>query len=355
MLVVARFFQGAAAAAMMPASLALIGEAYPAARERRQAVATWAIGGAVASSAGPLLGGVLTLLSWRTIFFINVPVGLIALLMLAKAPRSTEQPAQLDLPGQLAAVVAMGGLTFAAIRAGSVGLGSRLVVASFAVAVISAVVFIVIESRVRAPMVPLPLLRLPAVRLSAVLGFTFMVGFYGLPFVVSLYFQQARGLSALQTGALFLPMFVFGFLSPFSARIAERVGTRTTITTGLLSMTVGLAAIGLVLSSSVSIGLVSGLMALVGLGGPLVMPMTTAHLLHHVSPTQAGTASGVFNTSRQLGGALAVAVFGSLLANPHTFIHGARLSLFIAAGLVLSATFASLALEQPPRQPADDT
>ena len=110
-------------------------------------------------------------------------------------------------------------------------------------------------------------------------------------------------------------------------------------------MTIGLAVMGLATSASTPIGVLSALMVLVGLGGPLVMPMTTALLLEHVPPAQAGTASGVFNTTRQVGGALAVAVFGALLAHQATFIHGARLALFIAAAVALSAAVASLSLE----------
>ena len=148
------------------------------------------------------------------------------------------------------------------------------------------------------------------------------------------------------TGVLFLPMFLTGFiLTPFSARLAERIGPRPMISVGLLSMAIGLAAMGAAVSTSASVGLLSGLMVLVGLGGPLVMPMTTALLLGQVPPAQAGTASGVFNTSRQVGGALAVAVFGALLAHRATFIPGERLALFIAAAVALSAAVASLSLD----------
>jgi MFS family permease len=198
-------------------------------------------------------------------------------------------------------------------------------------------------------MVPLPLLRIQTVRVSSAIGFAFMVCYFGLPFVVSLYFQQVRDLSPLATGALFLPMFLTGFIvTPFSARLAERFGAQRVITVGLLAMTIGLVVMGMVVSASTPIGLVSALTVLVGLGGPLVMPMTTALLLEHVPPAQAGTASGVFNTSRQVGGALAVAVFGALLADQATFIHGEQLALFIAAAVALSAAIASVSLEALP-------
>jgi MFS family permease len=305
------------------------------------------MGGAVASSSAPLLGGVLTLLSWRTIFFINVPVGLVALLLLRQAPHSPKHPAPIDWLGQLTAVAAMGGLTFGAIEAGAWGFASLAVIGAFVLAVVALIAFAFVQARVRHPMIPLPLLRIRSVKVSSAIGFAFMVGYYGLPFVISLYLQQVRGLSAVETGALFLPMFLIGFiLTPFSARIAERIGTRLVIGLGLLAMVVGLAVLGVVMTATVPIGLVSGLMVLVGLGGPLVMPMTTAQLLHHVPRAQAGTASGVFNTSRQVGGALAVAVFGALIGGQSSFVHGARLSLLIAAAVVLVATVISLALQE---------
>jgi len=346
MLVAARFIQGAAAAVMMPSSMALIREAYPSGTKRARALAMWAMGGAVASSSAPILGGLLTLLTWRAIFFVNVPVGVAALLMLSRTPASPERPAPIDWPGQVTAVLAMGGLTFGAIEAGAWGFGSPRVIASFVLAALGAAAFVIAQHRVRHPMVPLPLLRIRTVRTSAAIGFAFMVGYYGLPFIISLYFQQVRGLSALMTGVLFLPMFLTGFiLTPFSARLAERIGPRPMISVGLLSMAIGLAAMGAAVSTSASVGLLSGLMVLVGLGGPLVMPMTTALLLGQVPPAQAGTASGVFNTSRQVGGALAVAVFGALLAHRATFIPGERLALFIAAAVALSAAVASLSLD----------
>jgi MFS transporter, DHA2 family, methylenomycin A resistance protein len=348
-LVAARFLQGTAAAVMMPSSMALIREAYPSGPQRARALAIWAMGGAVASSSAPILGGLLTQLSWRGIFFVNVPVGLAALIMLTRTSASPERPAPIDWVGQLTAVLAMGGLTFGAIEVGAWGIGSPLVIAAFAVAALGALAFVITQGRVRHPMVPLPLLRIQTVRISSVIGFAFMVCYFGLPFILSLYFQQVRGLSPLATGALFLPMFLTGFIvTPFSARLAERFGAQRVITVGLLAMTIGLVVMGMVVSASTPIGLVSALMVLVGLGGPLVMPMTTALLLEHVSPAQAGTASGVFNTSRQVGGALAVAVFGALLAHQATFIHGERLALFIAAVVALSAAVASVSLEGLP-------
>ena len=142
LLVVARFVQGSAAAAMMPLSLALIGQAYSDPVRRARAVALWAMGGSVASSSGPLFGGVLTLLDWRTIFFINVPVGAAALVTLRRTPHSPRRPAPFDWAGQVTAVVAMAALTYGAIEAGQTGLASPRVLLALAVAVTAAGLFL---------------------------------------------------------------------------------------------------------------------------------------------------------------------------------------------------------------------
>jgi MFS family permease len=202
-------------------------------------------------------------------------------------------------------------------------------------------------------MLPLMLFRNPAVSVSTVIGFAFMIGYYGLPFVFSLYFQQQRGFSALATGALFLPMMLIGAaLTPFSARITERVGHKRPIIAGLLLMAGGLVVLGL-LPASTPVAALSALMMLVGLAGPLTMPPTTAVLLNSVHGHTTGVASGVFNTSRQVGGALAVAVFGSLLASGEGFMLGLRLSLVIAAAVAVIAAIATLRLRSTTDQSSD--
>jgi MFS family permease len=242
-----------------------------------------------------------------------------------------------DWAGQAAAVAAMGGLTYGAIEAGTAGVTSPRVLTAFAVAVAALAAFVLLQARGRHPMLPLSLFRSRTVSVSVVIGFAFMVGYYGLPFVMSLYLQQLRGLSALGAGVTFVPMMVVGgALNPFTARLAERFGARSLIACGLLSMTAGLVVIGL-LPATAPVALLSALMILVGLAGPLVMPPVMALLLHAVPARRAGVASGAFNTSRQVGGALAIAVFGALLASPATFLPGLRISLLIAAGVVLAA------------------
>jgi MFS transporter, DHA2 family, methylenomycin A resistance protein len=138
-----------------------------------------------------------------------------------------------DWAGQAAAVAGMGELTYGAIEAGAAGIAEPQVLAAFAVAVTGLAAFGVLQARGRHPMMPLDLFRSRMVSIAVVTGFAFMVGYYGLPFVMSLYFQQLRGLSALGTGGAFLPMMLTGaVLTPFTARLAERLGARAVVTTG---------------------------------------------------------------------------------------------------------------------------
>jgi len=243
-------------------------------------------------------------------------------------------------------VLAMGGLTYGAIETGAAGIGAPRVLAAFAVAVVALTAFGVLQARGRHPMMPLDLFRSRTVCMAVVAGFAFMVGYYGLPFVMSLYLQQLRGLSALGTGIVFVPMMLTGaVVTPFTARLAERFGARALVTTGLICMTAGLIVISL-MPAATPVAALSLLMMLVGLAGPLVMPPVMALLLRAVPARRAGVASGVFNTGRQIGGALAVAVFGALLADRETFLYGLRVSLIIAAAIALAAAAVTLLLSR---------
>jgi len=347
-LVAARFVQGSAAAVLTPASMALLSHAFPQGPARARAVGLWAMGGVAAATSGPLVSGLLTVVSWRLIFFINLPVGAAAVGLAARMAPSPRRRASFDWAGQLTGVAAMAALTYGAIQVGNVGFASPRVLSAFGVAVVSLAGFLAAEARVAHPMVPLDLFRSRNVAVPVGVGFAFVVGFYGLPFVMSLYLQQVRHLSPFATGAVFLPMaLVGGVLTPVSARLAERLGPRTVIGGGLTVMAAGLALLAVVSAAAPAWGL-AFLMIPVGLAGPAVMPPVTAVLLNGVSGKQAGTASGVFNTSRQVGGALAVAVFGALLARQHDLAAGMRTSLLAAAAVTVAAAAATGLLASRP-------
>ena len=170
----------------------------------------------------------------------------VALLLLARTQRSPQRgSAPFDGIGQLTAVLAMGGLIYGAIEAGAAGFTAPRVVAALTVAAAALAAFVAAQTRVAHPMMPLDLFRSRTVVITLAIGFAFMVGYYRLPFVMSLYLQQSRGLSALGTGVVFLPMMLIGAaLTPFSAHVAERLGRKSLIAAGLLLMTVGLLTLG---------------------------------------------------------------------------------------------------------------
>jgi EmrB/QacA subfamily drug resistance transporter len=350
-LIAARFLQGSAAAIMIPSSLALISQAYPEPRRRARAVALWSMGGSLATTAGPIVGGLLTGVSWRLIFLINVPVGLVALMLLRRVDRSPRRPVPFDLGGQILAMTAIGALTFGTIHAGAEGLNNALTIASLATALAAAVGFVALQRRSTHPMLPLDLFRTPNVTASSVVGFAWVVGYFGVPFVISLYLQEVRGLSPLEAGMVFLPMTLAGaVLVPFIARIAERTGVRPLTLLGFGFMTTGLLALAGA-TTHISTGGLALLMVVVGVSGPLVIPPVTGLLLNSVPDQRAGTASGLFNTSRQVGSALAVAIFGGLLAQPDGYSTGITASFLIAAVVSLVAGIVACRL-RPARRSA---
>jgi EmrB/QacA subfamily drug resistance transporter len=346
-LVAARLAQGAGAAMMMPSSLTLIREAYTDPVKRRRALALWSLGGAVASAAGPVAGGALSLVGWRWIFFVNLPAGLLVLLVLGRVARSPRRPVPFDAIGQTAAVATMSGLTFGLIQGGAEGFTEPTVLAAFAVAALATVSFVLAQTRGRHPMVPPDLLRTRPVVIASATGFAFIGAFAGMVFVYSLDLQDQRGLSPLATGLALLPMAVVsGVVSLFAARLGERFGPRVPIVGGMAFMGLGLLALA-ALPADAPVWAISLLTIPVGGAGPLAIPASTAVLLESVPAHRSGIASGVFNTSRQVGGALAVAVFGALLAQRAHFERGLRESLLIAAAAALTAAAANLSTRRP--------
>ena len=346
----ARVLQGAAAALVVPSSVALIGHAYPDRARRARAIGLWAVGGALASSSGPVLGGLLTTTSWRLIFLVNIPVGALGMALLARVPRSPRRDTPVQWAGFVLATLSIGSMTFAVIEAGAAGVTSGRVVAAALVALTAGAIFVRSQQTSRHPLVPPALIRRPNVIAASAVGAAFVVGYYGLPFVVSIVLQQHRVTSALATGMTFLPMMIVGgVLSPFSAAMADRLGTRRLVRIGLVTMAVGLAAVGVALPTAPR-WLIACLMTVVGISGPAIMPPTMALLLNSVPEHDAGTASGIFNTARQVGGAMAVAVLGSLLAPSDGITRGARIGLLLAA-LVPLVTAAAVWRKDRPRTP----
>jgi MFS transporter, DHA2 family, methylenomycin A resistance protein len=329
MLRAARLVQGAGAAALGACSLALLSHTFPEPAERARAVGIWAAGGSSALAAGPLTGGVLiSLIGWRAIFFINVPLGAAGCWLLWRYADETPraQDRAMDLPGQLLAMATLVALAWSTITAGSRGFGSSAVLAGYAVAVTLGAAFVLLERHRKRPMVPIRLMRSPTMGI----GFAISVVFYGLIFALSLFLQRRDGLNALETGLAFLP----AMLGIMTSNILGRnwFGGRT-IFAGALLMGTGCL---MVLGSQALPVLIAGL-AVTGLGIGLIVPAITSGLLGSVDRSRSGVASGTLTAFRQTGSMLGVALFGSLVA-AQGLVAGLRTACILSAAVLLGVT-----------------
>jgi DHA2 family methylenomycin A resistance protein-like MFS transporter len=342
-LIAARAIQGLGAAILVPNSLALLSHAYPDEKARGRAVGIWAAGASLALTAGPLVGGgLIALVGWRSIFLVNLPIGLAGLaglwLSWRYASETTRTPQrQIDLPGQTAAIATLGCLAGAIIEGGTLGWSNGFVIAGFVTSAVLAVLFVWQESRAPQPMLPLSLFRHRLFALTSLVGLLVNVAFYGLIFVFSLYFQRVNGLSPFATGLAFLPM--MGAVLPVNlvaARIAERIGAPATIAAGAALAAAGCLAL-LGIEPGTSYWATCAQLTIIGAGLGLLVPPLTSTLLGSVEKSRSGIAAGVLNATRQTGSVLGVAIFGSLAGQSSAFMAGAHESLVISAGLLLVA------------------
>ncbi|MBV9388058.1 MAG: MFS transporter [Chroococcidiopsidaceae cyanobacterium CP_BM_ER_R8_30] len=333
LLIIARFIQGLGGAMLIPGSLSLIAYAYPEPKARARAVGIWATISSVGFAASPVLGGLLVdTLGWRSIFWVNLPVGLFALALtwrfVVETPRN--QRHSIDLAGQILAIVALFTLTFALIEGQHLGWKTPLILAAFLIFAVAATLFALVESRSRHPMLPLALFAVPAFSTANVVGLFFNFCLYGQIFVFSLFLQNIRGDSAITTGLAFLPLTVAGFLAPpLSGRLTAHFGSRLPMALGLTLSGIG----SLVLTSvgtTTSYRIIAIGFMLFGFGTGMTMPAMTTTVLASAPSEQSGIASAILNSMRQVGGVLGVAVLGVFVSGT-SFVKGLHLALFVVA------------------------
>jgi DHA2 family methylenomycin A resistance protein-like MFS transporter len=344
-LVAARAVQGVGAAALGACSLALLNHTFAGVADRARAIRWWAVGGSIAMATGPVAGGVLiAAVGWRLIFFINVPAGAAGYWLAARYGRETPRaPGRgVDLPGQIAAVVALTALAGAVIEGGTRGFLAPLVVAGYGVAVVAGVVFVLLERRPVRVMLPLWLFRSRMFSVTACVGLLINVAFYGLYFSVSLYLQQVAGLSPLTTGLSFLPVLAgVGASNVLAGRIAASSGVRRALVLGAGLMGAGSGALLAAVSEPVWVAVLA--LTVTGAGIGLIVPVITAALMGSVDPSRSGIASGTLTALRQTGSVLGVALFGSLLGG-FGLTGGLRVDCVVACGLAACAACLSLVL-----------
>jgi MFS transporter, DHA2 family, methylenomycin A resistance protein len=339
-LIGARAVQGVGAAVLTSCSLALLNHAFHDAGQRARAVGLWAAGASAALSAGPVVGGVLVAtLGWRSIFFINLPIGLTGMWLAVRhaeeTPRSGERG--VDVAGQLAAVLALAALAWAMIQGGALGFTNPWVLAGFAIFVLAGGGFWLLEARARQPMLPLSLVARRAVAGPTLVGLLVNIAFYGLIFVFSLLFQRGQGLSALRTGLAFLPMTAAIMAANLTAgRLSGAVSARQLVLLGLTVMLAGCFGLLWIQRSTPYLAMAAQLVAL-GWGLGLLVPPMTSTLLGSVDRARSGVASGTLTTMRQSGSVVGVSLFGSLIAGNGRLLPGVHLALVISIGLLLLA------------------
>lgn len=349
-LITGRVAQGIGAAALSPASLALLAAAHPVPQERVKAIGLWAGLSGIGLAAGPLAGGILVAaFGWPAIFLVNVPIGavlLLAGLRFLSESRNPGAPA-IDIPGTVLSVLGVGTLTYGLIEGGSRGWTSPVILGSFAAGVVILAVFVAVEARGSTPMLPLRLFRQRLFTVSntamVVVGFALM----GSAFFFSQFFVYVQGSSILRAGLQTLPAsLAMVVVSPYAGRFAARYGFRIVVTTGLALAGLGLLALGFV-HADTGYGNVWWRLAIIGIGFGLTMSPLTGAAIQAVSPREGGLASGISSTTRQIGAVLGVAVLGAIVHTRETggasFEAGLG-SAFVAAGVVtlVSAVFTGL-------------
>ncbi len=314
-LVGGRAIQGIGAAFMMPATLSIISNAFPP-EERGRAIGTWAGVSALALAIGPVVGGALTEhVSWRAIFFINLPVAVLAVVVTLFATRESRDETvarTVDFPGIAALSTGLTALVLALVEGNAWGWGSPEIIALLAASVIGLVGFFVIERRVRAPMIDIDQLRSATFLGANLVGFVISFAMLAVFFFVALYMQNLLDYSPLEAGVRFLPAtLIIIVTAPISGRLADRFGPRPLIVAGMVLLSISLF-IQTHISETSGYGLLLPAFMVMGLGIGLTMsPMSTA-AMNAVSPEKAGAASGVLSMSRMVGGTFGIAVLGAL-------------------------------------------
>ncbi|WP_310739271.1 MFS transporter [Microbispora sp. H10830] len=317
-LVAARALQGFAAALLLPSTLAVVNTTFPERAEQARALGVWAGVSALALPCGPVLGGLLvTLAGWRSVFLVNLPVVAVAVVLtLRRVGRDEPAPdRRLDVPGVLAAGVALLAVAYCAIAYGHSGVSAQTAAAAV-VAVLGTAALAWWERRAVEPLFPPSVLGSSRfVGANAVAALMNFVGI-GFVFVVTLYLQGVRHHDALSAGAMLLPLFApLALCAPITGRLAARYGPRLPMLGGLLLGTIGAACLALVTPTGPYAALLPALLGL-GLGMGLLTASVVAAALRAGPPSRPGLSSGVNNTARQAGGALGVAVLGAIVQDP---------------------------------------
>ncbi len=365
-LVVSRVVQGVGAALMMPATLSIVTDAFPP-HERGKAMGTWAGVSALALAVGPVLGGFLTEhVSWRAIFYLNIPVAIgavLAALFAVRESRDTTVGREVDYLGVATLTTALTALVLALVEGNAWGWGSPEIVALLAGAALGLAAFVAVELRVKVPMVEFRFFSdrnfLGAVVVALIVSFAML----GVFFFLALYMQNILGYSPLEAGVRFLPStLMVVVVAPIAGRMADRVGPRWLIAAGLTIVAASLYTFsGIAVDSSYG-ALLPGFV-LLGIGIALTMSPMTSAAMNAVAVEKAGIASGVLSMFRMVGGSLGVAVTGAIFqgavgnpatATPAEFVDALGHAMLISSAVALAGAVVGATAIRARRRPVGD-
>jgi EmrB/QacA subfamily drug resistance transporter len=349
-LIAGRAVQGAGSAMIMPHAMALLSVAFPPAR-RAKALGIFSSITGLATLGGPMVGGaVVEGLDWQWIFWLNVPIGLVLVPLVLRRMREIVGAGRgLDIVGVLLVTGGAFGLVWGLVRGNGVGWGGVEVVGTMVVGALLLVAFVGWELRTRAPMLPMKFFRIPAFSSGNATGFLLYGSVFGAAFFFAQFLQTTLGYSPLGAGLRLAPWTVTLFVvAPVAGAMVNRLGERPLIVVGLVLQAVGFGWIALIASPGLSYPAMIPALMLAGCGVSLAMPAAQNAVVGAVPPPAIGAASGTFNTLRQLGGTLGIAILAAVFAgaggfaSPSAFNDGFVPAVFGASGLSLAAAIAGL-------------
>jgi EmrB/QacA subfamily drug resistance transporter len=359
-LITFRALQGFGAAAVMPLSLTLLSHAVPE-RLRGMALGVWSGVSGLAVAMGPVVGGaVVDGLDWRWIFWINVPVCVVAIPLVLFALRESSLPGvRLDLVGMLLAAAGLCAVVWGIVHGETDGWTSTTVLGSFAGGAVLLAVFVAWEARVPQPMLPLSFYRVRAFTLTNVVSAAMYFGVFGSLFLLAQYLQIVPPRTPLEAGVrtlawTLMPMFV----APVAGLLTDKVGGGRLMALGLFLQGVGLGWINLVSDTDTAYSSLVGPMIVAGIGMGFVFAPTAAVVLGSVAKEHAGKASGANTTVREIGGALGIAVLSTVFVahgstqDPQQFVDGLRPAVWVGVAVVLGGALCALGIPRRPRPAA---
>jgi DHA2 family methylenomycin A resistance protein-like MFS transporter len=316
----------------------------------------WGACGGIALAAGPVIGGLMIqYFGWRSVFLLNVPIGTAAIcLILRFTPASPRIDKKVDVPGQVSIAISLAALTYALTESSAKGWVTETL-SAVVIAVLAATAFVIIERRVESPMLPIRLATNKVLGSMALAGAAINLTFYGTVFVFSIYFQSFLHYDAFKTGLSFIPLTAVLTLSTMlSARIARTVSATQIITTGFSVQIIGFLALSQITVES-PFWLLNGALMLVGIGSAMSVPSITNSMLSSVTKHDAGIASGLMASARQLGGVIGVAVFGTMIASSDVaaFSHGMSKSMMLSAIVLLCCVGVNLYVARQSLRPVN--